>query len=156
MTEHSARHITFVVERTYQADPARVFNAWADSEAKDVWMDDPEFESDGSEFEFDFRVGGYERFGGVNPDGSPYRYDGTFYDIVQDERIVYLYEMYENGERSSVSLTTVEFAKDEAGTKLTYTEQGVFLEGIEPPEDRQQGVELILSNLETYLARQAG
>lgn len=156
MTERSASHITFVVERTYpDADQARVFSAWASPEARATWMDDPDFKSDGSEPQFDFRVGGHGRFGGLSPEGSPYRYDGTFYDIVPDERIVYAYEMYEGGDRSSVSLTTVEFAPYPAGTRLTYTEQGVFLDGIDSPQERQQGVEFILGNLGTYLTEHA-
>ena len=30
MTERSVTHATFVIERTYDATPARVFAAWAD------------------------------------------------------------------------------------------------------------------------------
>jgi uncharacterized protein YndB with AHSA1/START domain len=156
MTDRSAEHGTFVVERTYPtAAPARVFAAWASLEAKNTWMDDPDYKSDGSEAEFDFRVGGHERFGGLNPDGGTYRYDATYYDIVADQRIVYSYEMYENSERMSVSVTTVEFAPDRDGTRLTYTEQGVFLDGIDKPEARQEGTTWMLDNLATYLAAQA-
>lgn len=35
MSDRSTDHSTFVIERTYDAPPARVFNAWADREAKD-------------------------------------------------------------------------------------------------------------------------
>jgi uncharacterized protein YndB with AHSA1/START domain len=34
MTERSVPHTTFVLERTYDAPPARTFAAWADPEIK--------------------------------------------------------------------------------------------------------------------------
>jgi uncharacterized protein YndB with AHSA1/START domain len=153
MIKRSADHGTFVVERTYPlATPSRVFAAWANWEAKAIWMDDPDFKSDGSEPEFEFRVGGHERFGGLTLEGSTYRYDATYYDIIENQRIVYCYEMYSSEERMSVSIATVEFAPERDGTKLTHTEQGVFLDGIDKPEDRQHGIEWMLDNLGSYLA----
>jgi uncharacterized protein YndB with AHSA1/START domain len=154
VTERSVNHTTFVIERTYPAQPARVFAAWASWEAKGVWMDDPDFKSDGSEGEFDFRVGGYERFGGLTPEGTTYRYDARYYDIVPDQRIVYAYEMYAGEDRMSVSLASVEIVPDGDGTKLTYTEQGAFLDGIDTPDGRQGGTEWMLDNLGKYLAGQ--
>ena len=113
MTERSATHSTFTIERSYPVQPDRVFAAFADGDAKAVWMDDPDFKSDGeTEYEMDFRVGGHERFDGIAPDGKPYSYDGLFYDIVPDQRIVYSYEMYMGRERMSVSVTTVELAPE--------------------------------------------
>lgn len=155
MTERSVNHCTFVIERTYPAEPARVFAAWASWEAKGIWMDDPDYKSDGSEGELDFRVGGHERFGGLTPEGTTYRYDARYYDIVPDRRIVYSYEMYSDDARMSVSLTTVDLVAESDGTKLTYTEQGVFLDGIDTPEARQGGTEWLLDNLGKYLAAES-
>jgi uncharacterized protein YndB with AHSA1/START domain len=154
MTDRSVNHTTFVIERIYPAKPARVFAAWADASAKAIWMDDPDFKSDGSEVSLDFRVGGHERFGGLAPDGEPYRYDATYYDIVPDHRIVYSYEMYAGENRMSVSVATVEITADDDGTKLTYTEQGAFLDGIDKPEAREEGTRWLLDNLYKYLASQ--
>jgi hypothetical protein len=56
----------------------------------------------------------------------------------------------------SVSLTTVEIVPGQDGTKLTYTEQAAFLEGIDKPEARQEGTAWMLDNLGMYLASQAG
>lgn len=152
MPERSVRHDSFVIERTYPATPSRVFAAWADAGARDIWMDDPDYKSDGSAYELDFRVGGHERFGGINPEGRTYRYDALIYDIVPDRRIVYSYEMHDGEDRTSVSLTTVEIAPVQGGATLTYTEQGALLDGIEKPGDREQGWLVILDNLGTYLA----
>jgi|SRR5580698_7825050 uncharacterized protein YndB with AHSA1/START domain len=155
MTERSADHGTFVIERTYPtATPARTFAAWADEQAKAIWMDDPDFQSDetGTKSELDFTVGGHERFGGLTPDGTSYSYDALYYDIVPDQRLVYCYEMYLGEQRISVSVATVEFAPDRDGTRLTYTEQAVFLDGLDKPEVRQEGTESMLDGLGKYLA----
>jgi uncharacterized protein YndB with AHSA1/START domain len=156
MTDRSVSHGTFVIERRYPAPPAKVFGAWADGAAKEIWMDDPDYKSDGGQYELDFRVGGHERFGGLAPDGKPYRYDALYYDIVPDHRIVYSYEMYAADDRMSVSLATVEIVPDQDGAKLTYTEQGAFLDGIDKPEAREEGTAWMLDNLGKYLASRAG
>ncbi len=156
MTDRSVSHGTFVIERHYPAPPAKVFGAWADGAAKEIWMDDPDYNPDGSQYELDFRVGGHKRLSGLGPDGKPHRYDAQYYDIVPDYRIVYSYEMYAVDDRMSVSLATVEIVPDQDGTKLTYTEQGAFLDGIDKPEARQEGTAWMLDNLGKYLASQAG
>ena len=156
MTDRSVSHGTFVIERRYPAPPAKVFGAWADGAAKEIWMDDPDYKSDGGQYELDFRVGGHERFGGLNPDGTPYRYGALYFDIVPDHRIVYSYEMYAADDRMSVSLATVEIVPDQDGTKLTYTEQDAFLDGIDKPEAREEGTAWMLDNLGKYLASRAG
>ena len=156
MTDRSVSHGTFVIERRYPAPPAKVFGAWADGAAKEIWMDDPDYKSDGGQYELDFRVGGHERFGGLAPDGKPYRYDALYYNIVPDHRIVYSCEMYAADDRMSVSLATVEIVPDQDGAKLTYTEQGAFLDGIDKPEAREEGTAWMLDNLGKYLASRAG
>jgi uncharacterized protein YndB with AHSA1/START domain len=156
MTERTASHSTFVIERRYPADPARAFAAWTDAAAKVIWMNDPDYTSDGTDYELDFRVGGHERFGGLTPAGDSYRGDAVYYDIVPGRRIVYCYEMYEAGARMSVSLVTVEIGPDGDGSTITYTEQGAFLDGIEKPEAREEGVAAMLDKLGSYLASPAG
>jgi uncharacterized protein YndB with AHSA1/START domain len=155
MTERSVSHGTFVVERRYPAHPAKVFEAWADGAAKEIWMDDPDYKSDGSSYELDFRVGGHERFSGLGPDGAPYSYDALYYDIVPGYRIVYSYEMYAARDRISVSLATVEISPDQDGTKLTYTEQHAFLDGLDKPGAREEGTAWMLDNLGRHLASHA-
>ena len=156
MTERSATHSTFAIERHYPAVPARVFAAFASAEAKLSWSDDPDYVSDGGETEFDFRVGGRERFGGKAPDGTLYRYDALYYDIVPDQRIVYCYEMYENGARISVSVATIEMVPTDGGTRLTYTEQGAFLDGLDLAVHREEGTAEQLDGLLRLLRSEAG
>jgi uncharacterized protein YndB with AHSA1/START domain len=153
MTGRSVVHYTFTIERTYPVAPSRVFAAFASAEAKDIWGDTGDIESaPGVDSELEFRVGGRERFGSVYQ-GTTYRYDALYYDIVPDQRIVYSYEMYAGDARISVSIATIEFAKAADGTTLTYTEQGVFLDGIDSPDARREGTTGMLDNLSSYLAR---
>jgi uncharacterized protein YndB with AHSA1/START domain len=160
MTDHSVIHDTFTIERSYPAAPSRVFAAFASAEAKDVWGDTGDLETAEGEAgitRFEFRPGGRERFG-FKWQGTTYRYDARYYDIVPDQRIVYAYEMYANDARISVSVTTIEFAKTENGTALTYSEQGAYLDGIDgaqAPSLRQEGTTEMLDNLTGYLASQA-
>jgi uncharacterized protein YndB with AHSA1/START domain len=157
MTARSVIHDTFAIERTYPAVPSRVFAAFASAEAKNVWGDTGDLEpADGAAgaAEFDFRPAGRERFG-FKYSGRTYRYAALYYDIVQDQRIVYSYELYEDGARMSVSVATIEFAKNAEGTALTWTEQGVFMDGIDGPDapaHRMEGTAEMLDGLTRFLA----
>jgi uncharacterized protein YndB with AHSA1/START domain len=154
----SVIHDTFTIQRSYPAAPSRVFAAFASEEAKTSWGGTGDLESvPGSESEFDFRAGGRERFSNVYQ-GTTYRYDAMYYDVVPDQRIIYSYEMYAGDARISVSVATIEFAKDGDGTSLTVTEQGAYLDGIDgdqAPAARKGGTEGMLDGLASYLARTA-
>jgi uncharacterized protein YndB with AHSA1/START domain len=149
MSDRSATHSTFVIERDYDAPAARVFAAWADKSAKDQWFGPSE-----GEHELDFREGGRERLL-ADVHGAVYTYDALYEDIVPDERIVFTYNMHRDGKRMSVSVTTVELIVAGAGTRLRYTEQGVFLDGEDKPELREQGTSEILEKLGQALAHGA-
>ena len=146
MSERSIEHAAFVVERTYDASPDRVFAAWSDPRAKARWCDG----SDG-EFELDFRVGGSERRRGMLPDGREYSFQALYQDIVPGRRIVYTYDMLLDGTRISVSLATAEFKPERDGTRLVFTEQGAFLDGHELPAQREQGMGSLLDSLGEWL-----
>ena len=150
-------HDTFTIERTYPVAPEKVFAALTSAEAKSIWGDTGNLESVDVEddlSEFDFRVGGREKFG-VKMDGTAFRYDALYYDIVPDGRIVYTYEMYANDQRISVSVVTIQFAEINEGTAFTYTEQGTYLDGIdgvEAPNLREEGTTQMIENLRDFLS----
>ena len=149
MTERSTEHGTFVVERSYGAPPARVFAAWSSAESKKSWFGPP---GGGLDIELDFRVGGRERFASGPSGGPMYTYVALYQDIVEDERIVYTYEMYRDEERISVSVATVTLRAAEAGTALTFTEQGVFLDGLDTLAQREEGTRALMEQLAGALA----
>ncbi len=154
MTERSAHHATFVIDRTYAASPAQVFGAWAEPEAKARWFAGPD-EWMKAGHELDFRVGGRERLSSRPPGGPAHTFDARYYDIVPDQRIVYSYDMHLDDTRISVSLATVEFKSEGAGTRMIFTEQGVFLDGYDDSASRERGTRALLENLDAELRRAA-
>jgi uncharacterized protein YndB with AHSA1/START domain len=150
MIERSVTHATFVVERTYDASPARVFAAWADPAVKARWLAGPD-DWESGDYELDFQVGGRERGSGGPPGGPVHFYEAIYQDIVPDQRIIYAYDMYLDETRISVSLATVELKPEAAGTRLIYTEQGAFLDGHEAPAEREHGFGALLDALEAEL-----
>jgi uncharacterized protein YndB with AHSA1/START domain len=155
VTERSVTHDTFVIERTYDASPARVFAAWADPATKVRWFLGPE-EWGPVEFELDFRVGGREFNRAAQPGGPVHTFEARYHDIVPKQRIVYAYEMHLDQTRISVSLTTVVFQAAGAGTRLILTEQGAYLDGHDLADNRRQGTGSLLDALGAELQRQSG
>jgi uncharacterized protein YndB with AHSA1/START domain len=151
MTTRSALHDTFRLDRRFGAAPARVFQAFADPQAKAKWFGGPE-ELEREQESFDFREGGRETQVSVMEDGNRFGFFVTYLDIVPDERIVYTYEMTMNGRRISVSVATVELRPAAGGgTDFALTEQGVYLDGLDTPEQRRQGTEMLMDALEKSL-----
>jgi uncharacterized protein YndB with AHSA1/START domain len=149
MAEHSIVHASFTLERTLETNVERVFKAFADKTSKEKWFKGPG--SNTNSHTMDFKVGGHESNSGKFPDGMTHRFEATYYDIVPSERIIYTYEMYLNGKRISVSLAVVELESTGSQTKLTLTENGVFLDGLDSVDRREQGTNGLLNALESSL-----
>ena len=151
MTKRSTTHATFVIERDYKAAPAKVFAAFADLKSKTKWFGGPEGWDVASAHQLDFRIGGKESVSGGPPGGVVHSYSATFWDIVENERIVSSYEMHLDKQRISVSLATTEIKPNGAGSKLIYTEQGVFLDGYDDAGQREEGTRELFDRLSTFL-----
>jgi len=150
MIASSAQHDTFVIERRLPSPPARVFAAFADQSKKARWFGCVEG-WEVAEHTIDFRVGGREVWRGGPPGDTPHRNDTYYHDIVLDERIVWSYAMQVGRRRISVSLATVELSADGTGTRLRFTEQGVYLDGHDGIAERERGTKDLLDNLERAL-----
>jgi uncharacterized protein YndB with AHSA1/START domain len=153
MTDRSVTHASFVIERTYDAPPARVVAACSDPAIKKRWFVGPE-NWERSDYQLDFRVGGQETNSGGAEGGPTFTYRATIQDIVPDERIVSTYEMAMDGKRISVSVATLELAPEGSGTKLILTEQDAFLDGLDKVEFREQGTKELLDKLGALLAKE--
>jgi uncharacterized protein YndB with AHSA1/START domain len=151
MTSRTAEHANFTIERVYDdSSPAEVFQAWADPAAKEHWFIGPA-DWRATRRELDFRVGGRERLAGKFPSGRTTDYDARYWDIVPSERIVFTYGMHVDDKRISVSLATVELNSAGAGTRLTFTEQAVFLDGFVDGGGRERGTRAHLDRLAEVL-----
>jgi uncharacterized protein YndB with AHSA1/START domain len=154
MKASKVTHGTFTIERTYQASAEAVFSAWADLDSRAQWFVGP---GDWKPIrrELDFRVGGKEvlhsRFG----NGYEPLYESRFHSIVENERIVFVYDMYLNGEHHSVSLASVEIESlGPQKTRLVFTEQVAFMDGtdgLEGTKDRKEGTQELLNLLSKFL-----
>ena len=120
-------HDTFTVERMLDATPERVFEALANPEIKSKWFVGPPPWTQ-RERSMDFRVGGCERVSGTFESGLTSTFDARYYDIVPNQRVVYVYEMTVNGRKISTSLATFEIVPAGRQTTLVLTEQGAFFE----------------------------
>jgi uncharacterized protein YndB with AHSA1/START domain len=155
MSERTVSHDTFVIERRFDAAPARVFNAWADLELKSRWFgggDEWKLEAR----EFDFRPGGRELLRGRWQSGMVTEFQSRYDDIVPDSRIVYTYEMRLDGKRISISLATIEIQPEGSGTRMIVTEQGAFLDGYDDAGSRQRGTASLMDRFAAALEAPTG
>lgn len=147
----SIKHSSFVIERRFDHDPAQVYRAWADPAAKARWFNGPPDKWSEQVREMDVRVGGRDRLIGKFVDGSESRFECQYLDVVPEKRLVYVYDMYWQGKKISVSLASVEFVLAGRGTKLVLTEQHAFLDGYEDAGSRERGTRSLLEQLATML-----
>lgn len=150
--ERSEVHATFVLERNYPVPARAVWHALSDNDARDHWF------GGGDAFavrekSHDFRVGGHGVEDGQWHGGPTSRFVSTYTDIVEEQRMVFSYDMWVDDRHMSTSLTTITLTPDADGTRLTYTEQGVHLDGLDSAEGREEGTGGILDNLGAFLAR---
>jgi uncharacterized protein YndB with AHSA1/START domain len=149
VSERSTAHATFVIERTYDVPPQRIFRAWADPDAKRHWFGPPQLPV--GAYSLDFQEGGREHMSINMPDGGAYSFDALYQDIVPAQRIVYTYDMHHDRQRISVSVATIEFHAAGEGTQLTVTEQGVYLDGLDTSAQREHGTNALMDALGTYV-----
>ena len=74
-------------------------------------------------------------------------FDARYHDIVENQRIVYSYDLYLDDQRMSVSVATVELESHDDGTRMLFTEQGAFFDGIDDPANREHGTNLLVDAL---------
>jgi hypothetical protein len=65
------------------------------------------------------------------------------------------YTMTVGEKRMSASLATVELRPSADGTRLIYTEQGAFLDGVDNPQSREGGWRDLFQKLDAELRRAA-
>lgn len=113
MSETSLR-----LERTYDASPEEVFDAWTNPEVlRRWWVVDPAGRTPVADV--DLRVGGRYRLSMEDPSGTRHTVGGEYHEVSRPERLVYSWCWeQDNGEPGHVSTVTVEFHADGERTNL--------------------------------------
>jgi len=139
-------HSTFTLERRYPASVERVFQAWANPEARRRWM------AQGAEHSQNFVVGGLETVKGFDGEGRALTYEARYAEIVPNQRILTTSTLHTEDRLSTVSVTSVEFRAEDANTLVVLTEHGIYLPGQEQPEWREHGTAQQLDTLAAEFA----
>jgi uncharacterized protein YndB with AHSA1/START domain len=147
----SVVHATFYLERAYDASPARVWKALTNPSAKAQWFGVPSESVEIIEREMDVSPGGRERLKGCWGGRVVSTYDATYYDVIENERLVYCYEMHLDDRKISVSIATMQLKADGKRTQLLLTEQGAFLDGYDDANSREHGTNELLDMLDQAL-----
>jgi len=137
---------TFTIERTYDSSLAHLYEAWADPTLKQKWFAGPEGWTE-LERKSDFRVGGTDVAHGRHVGNIESRFVATYHQIVPNDRIVFVYDMYVNGALISITLATAEFVASGRSAKLRYTEQSVYFDEKHGASSRKRGTEQLLDQL---------
>lgn len=151
MSAGTVAHAGFTLVRDYPVSRAQVWAAFAEEDRKREWFAESETWEE-LEWRFDFRVGGTDVAEARFHDGPVSRYVAHYTDIVARERIVTTYDMWLDGGHISTSVVSYEFDDVPGGTRLTHTEHGVHLDGLDDPAGRRRGTEGILDALGRALA----
>ena len=137
-----------VIERTFAAAQARVFEAWTSPEVlRRWWGAGPDWTSPA--VEIDLRPGGRYRLSMQDPSGVVRSVGGEYVEVDPPRRLVYTWAWESHGaENDAATLVTVEFREVSPGeTAVTLTHTG-FADG-ERRDLHREGWELCIANLAT-------
>ena len=149
-------HASFTITRHWKHAPSRVFEAFANADAKAKWFAGPPgFEQ--HEKSFDFREGGRETLSGKHANGMVTVFDCRYHDILKPSatepgRIIYSYVMHIDGNKISVSQAAIEISPEGQGSKFVLTEYGDYLDGYDDAGKREHGTNWLMDQLEKSLA----
>ena len=139
-------HATIVMDRVYNASPARVFAAWSDVEARKRWSapaDDIRIEYEAA----DFREGGKDVSRCIEPGNADYVATVTYIDIRKDQRIVFAEDVVHGDKRVSAALISMTLAPKGDATALSLTMQIASFDGAGMEQGYQFGWSAALDNL---------
>lgn len=151
--ERSQAYNTFVIERTFPVPVEKVWDAFANEKSKRSWFGDGGDQYVLTDFAHNFEVGGEDVNEGRFHGDVVSRYVARYTDIIENQRIVTSYDMWINGAHISTSVQTIVLEADGDSTNLTFTEQGVHLDGFDNGDQREEGTKGILDGLGEWLTR---
>jgi uncharacterized protein YndB with AHSA1/START domain len=125
--DRTLAHATLVMERTYNASPARVFAAWESSEARARWSA-PTPEVVIKYEKADFREGGRDVVHCIEPGKADFVAQVIYLDIRVGRRIVFAEDVSNGSARVSAALISIELSPAGAATRLLLTVQIAAIE----------------------------
>ncbi|MEV6816694.1 SRPBCC domain-containing protein [Micromonospora sp. NPDC051296] len=149
-TPDPMNHGAVEASRQIAAPRQVVYDAWTALEHRRQWFVGPAWTE--IERSVDLRVGGTEIAHGRFADGTESIYTARYHLIEPAVRLIYAFDMHVAGSHFSVSLAGVEFEDSLGGTKLTYTEQGFFLQGDYDHTSRDKGTQGLLDQFVTHVS----
>ena len=137
-----------VVTRLIDAPRRLVFRAWTEPEQVSRWWGPQGFVT--THCDMDIRPGGAFRCCMRSPEGTDYWKRGVYREIVEAERIAFTFAWEDaDGKPGHELLTTVTFADEGAGTRLTL-HQSEF-ETVERCDDHRTGWTSCLERFAEYM-----
>jgi len=117
---------SLTLKRRLNAAPSEVFQAWTDPELLMRWFGPENVTT--QEVAVDPRVGGSFRVVMLENTGERHEVSGTYYEVVEDRRLVFSWCWVTTPER--VSRVTVTFKPDGEATILTLLHEKLFDESV--------------------------
>ena len=136
---------TLRLERTYEASPEEVFDAWTNPEVlRRWWASEPAFTTPVAEV--DLRVGGGYRLSMESPAGALHTVRGEYREVSRPDRLVYTWAWEEeDGSTGHESTVTVSFRR--AGESTTVVIEHTDLPSAESRDRHGVGWEGCLESL---------
>lgn len=140
--------LSVTLERVFDADPQRVFDAWTQTDRLLDWWCAGGWTTEICEV--DLRVGGSYRLGMRSPEDNLYVVGGQFSEIDAPNRLRYSWAWEENGPAPGHDMqVTVDFIAEGEKTRLVLTHERLLDEAM--ATSHSEGWTGKLDNLEAYL-----
>ncbi len=144
------------VERTFDASPEEVFDAWTNPEVlRRWWRPNPAWTTPVAEV--DLRVGGRYRISMEDPEnGSKHTAAGEYSEVSRPERLVYSWQWEEeDGRLGPASTVAVDFRADGDGERTTVVLEHSGLISAESRDSHTHGWAGIFEMLEAHVLESA-
>jgi len=151
MIQETAVHQTKTITRQFPVSRTRLFQAWANVEARSTWGS-PSPEVTLRYDQADFVVGGADDCVCVYEGQDVHRVITRWLDIVENRRLVFSEMMTDLTQTMGGSLVTVEFFGDDRQSSLVVTLQTVALDGLGLEAGVVEGWTGAMELLAAYLA----
>jgi uncharacterized protein YndB with AHSA1/START domain len=138
-----------VLNRRYNAPPARVFAAWTEPQEIVRWFGASDARTDTIKAVTDVRTGGRFSFSFTHGSGELFEVSGVYKEVIPDEKLVFSWAWHSTPERESQ--ITVLTRPDGTGTLLTLKHEQLFDQAA--ADNHKRGWTRMLENIATWLDR---